>query len=251
MCNFNLSCQVRDGSCQCTGRKSDNEIARPIPVLLAPMRSSNMLPHIYRIIFQQNEMIQSISETLKASIEKLDNFMELKGEKTVPDPLYSSEATVQDLEKMICKSQTYTHSLALVNELISPAYKERPFSVIVQFIDSSGEKAVLKESVNLKIMLFTNENPPKLVKTTNTGDNILKGTVEVQGNSLVFFRKIAVKEVTSHFRKGSFFFVVAAKDADFIKPLIIENFIVKARKIGKVPKPQKKSKTSDYSTESP
>ena len=89
-----------------------------------------------------------------------------------------------------------------------------------------------------------------------SGIPILKGSVEKDlVNGVAEFEKLQIKEVTSHFRNGWVFFVVYAKmpsilgkitkkesdkqplgvEIDFldIKPLILENVMVKAKKMKK------------------
>lgn len=133
-------------------------------------------------------------------------------------------------------------SLELLSEAPSPAYKERSFSLLIQIVDINGNKATMIENLDFVLQLYSMENPPKLVKVNTSGDIIIKGNAEVQSNSTVVFTKIAIKEVSSHFRNGVFFLVVAPKNCRYIKPLIIENLIVKARKMNKESLPIKKSK---------
>jgi hypothetical protein len=59
----------------------------------------------------------------------------------------------------------------------------------------------------------------------------MRGTIETESSNLVHFHKIVIKEVTSHFRNGWFYLVVVPKQDSRVKPLIINNFVIKARKI--------------------
>ena len=186
-------------------------------------------------------MIKNIADQTKAVLDRLSNISESQP----PSVSVASEevTTSSQLQKILC-GQDYDcpYSLSLISEMPNPAYKERSFSLLLQIVDKNGEKVILPESINFKIMLFTTESPPKVMKINTSGDKVLKGTVEAQGNSTVFFRKIAIKEVTSHFRNGCFFFIVTTKDTNTIKPLIVENFVVKARKINTEAAPKKKTK---------
>jgi hypothetical protein len=58
-----------------------------------------------------------------------------------------------------------------------------------------------------------------------------------------------IKEVTSHFRNGCFFLVVMPSIPD-IEPLIIENLVIKARKMTKEPRLRKKAKVEPAPKES-
>lgn len=62
------------------------------------------------------------------------------------------------------------------------------------------------------------------------GEKIARGSLDVEANSIVNFKKVIVTEVTSHYRNGSVLFVVLPQNASFIKPFVIEDFVVKSRK---------------------
>jgi hypothetical protein len=59
----------------------------------------------------------------------------------------------------------------------------------------------------------------------------MRGTLDAEGDSTIVFRKVIIKEVTSHFRNGVLFLVVLAQDTNKIQPLIIDNLVIKARKV--------------------
>ncbi|OMJ83955.1 hypothetical protein SteCoe_13286 [Stentor coeruleus] len=247
MCNFNIICQVRDGTCGCGKPKSSPEIIKPIPVPFSIGADANLLGTLFRIIAQQNEMIKAIAEQTKFALEKITTIAESTSQTLTTTSTPGEEVTTSSqLQKIICGEEIqHKYSLQIVSDIPNPAYKERAFSLLLQIVDADGNKAVLPESMNFKVMLFTTESPPKLMKINTSGDKIMKGTIEAQGNSTLFFRKIAIKEVTSHFRNGCFFFVVSSKEGSSIKPLIIENFVVKARKINNEGVPKKKHKIDE------
>ena len=236
-----MFCQIQDGSCDCGKVKFFPDIARPVAVPITP--DTAMISTLFRLMIQQNEMIKSIAEQTKVVLEKLSNYPE----NTNTVSASSEEViTAAHLKRILCGNDyEQEYRLELVSEMPSPAYKERSFSLMLQIVNKMGEKVCLPESLNFKVMLFTTENPPKVMKINTSGDKILKGITEAQGNSTIFFRKLAVKEVTSHFRNGCFFFVVTTKDSKMIRPLIIENFVVKARKINNEPAPRKKTKVEN------
>jgi hypothetical protein len=60
-----------------------------------------------------------------------------------------------------------------------PVYKERAFSLEVHVVDSSEKYAPLIDPCDFKIMLFTTEAPPKVLKVNTSGDKIMRGTTEV------------------------------------------------------------------------
>jgi hypothetical protein len=128
-----------------------------------------------------------------------------------------------------------------------PVYKERAFALTINILDSQGEYAPLTEPCNFKIMLFTTEVPPKVMKVNTSGDKIMRGTSEISLSRNQYnlqFNKIVIKEVTSHFRNGCFFLVVMPA-LPHIEPLVIENLVIKARKMCNEPKMSKKLKVDE------
>ena len=72
------------------------------------------------------------------------------------------------------------------------------------------------------------------MKISTSGDKIMRGRTEIsllRNQFHVYFDRIVIKEVTSHFRNGCFFLVVMPS-LKYIEPLIIENVVIKARKMG-------------------
>jgi hypothetical protein len=200
------------------------------------------------MITQQNEMIKKIGEDARLTAEKINFLSENLGLKQAKHVEFASEEVTnpEKLLKILCgENSQHDFSLQLVSELPSPAFKERAFSLLLQIVDNQGQKVTLPSSTGFTLMLFTTESPPKLMKTNTSGDKIMRGTTDTDGNSTVFFRKIVIKEVTSHFRNGCFFLVVAAKNSSNIKPLIISNFVIKARKLNCDGTPRKKTKLDE------
>ena len=188
-------------------------------------------------------MIKTLKETLSSALERLARYQN----PTVEDlssmtALQTTATTAAQLRKHLCGEATHRYSLKSVSDIVNPAYKERAFSLLLQLNNADGNDVELEKSIFCRIMLFSTENPPKMIKLNTFGDNILKGKTEVQGNSNFFFRNIAIKEVSSHFRNGCFFLVVMPSNSADIAPFIVENFIVKARKVSVEVNPGKKPK---------
>ena len=186
----------------------------------------------YHQICQQNELIRGIKETLSQAVERIASHQQptVKDLPSTTD-FNTAVTTAAQLKKHLCGEATHRYSLEPVSEVLNPAYKERAFSMLLQLIDADGKNAVLDKGVFCKILIFTKENPPKVIKINTVGDKILKGNTEVHGNSRFFFRNIAIREVSSHFRDGCFFVVAMPSDTIDIAPFIMDNFVVKARKV--------------------
>lgn len=261
MCRFNTECEVQDGSCNCMKKRTsafkvNPDLACPRPT--QPLQNNFYFP-LFRLLQQQSEAIKLLSEQGKTVIEKLSSIsnqlQHLNSTQDGSSPVivpYEEVTSSSRLCEILCGQNTeFQYFLKLISEVPSPAYKERAFPLLAQIVDKDGNNATLPSSVFFKILLFTTESPPKLMKTNTGGDKIMRGTVEIETTSALLFRKIVIKEVTSHFRNGCFFLVIMPKQASHIKPLIIENFIIKARKVNAQSLPLKKvKKEGTESTES-
>ena len=80
-------------------------------------------------------------------------------------------------------------------------------------------------------MLFTKENMTKVILLNTNGKDIIKGTCVIEGDSKIVFKKISVQEVSSHYQLGEFVLVVTAINFFEVKPFIMNEFVVRARKI--------------------
>ena len=249
MCKFNVNCQAKEGQCSCCGPT----VIYPQPVrsgLVPPSSDSALLYHLFSMVNQQNEVIRTLAEQTVSALKKVELLSKsLDPSFSLSEPVASvpiEEITTSDhILSILCGPRnSHSYTLRLVSQLPSPAYKERAFSLMFEIVDRNETKVALPIPVNFKLMIFTTENPPKVLKVNTSGDKIIRGTVEVETNGVVLFKKVVIKEVTSHFRNGSFFVVVMPKNSQEIRPFIIENFIVKARKII-TPEIKKKQKTLD------
>jgi hypothetical protein len=152
-------------------------------------------------------------------------------------------AVETDVLKVLCGAEDrFESQLTLDSELPSPVYKERAFGLTCALRNVCGETVFLEKPVTCKLLLFTAELPPRLLKNNTSGDKVMRGTVETElEQGTCKFQRIIVKEVSSHFRNGGFFLVVAVIGHPEIRPLIIPDFVVKARKVlGDGGKPKKK-----------
>ncbi|OMJ66950.1 hypothetical protein SteCoe_36026 [Stentor coeruleus] len=249
MCKFNVMCQAKEGACNCCeSTPFSPQVVRPI--LPSAPSDTTLLYHLYALVTQQNEVIRTLAEQTTTALKKVETLTKglesanLTENSSIVVPR-EEVTTSEHILMILCGTKTnHPYSLRLLSEIPQPAYKERAFSLMIEIVDKNGEKANMPIPVNLKIMLFTTESPPKLMKVNTSGDKIMRGTIEVETNGVALFRKIVIKEVTSHFRNGCFFLAVVSKNCNDIKPLIIENFVIKARKILSS-EPTKKMKTDE------
>lgn len=239
MCNLSQTCQVWDGSCQCGSDQSC--VFKPIPVPFISQSDPSVLLTLFKIINDQNEMIKQLADQTRRGLDRisaLEKEIEAKDQLVSPD---ENLTPAKMLEILYGKSHSFTHSLSLISDVPSPAYKERAFSILLQVVDQNGVQVTCEKTLNFKAELYNTETPPKLIKITTAGEPIMRGTLEAESTGTVLFRKIILKEVSSHFKNGCFYLVISCKDSDSIKPIIIENLVVKARKMNNE-KPSKKGK---------
>ena len=253
MCKFNMMCPAKEGQCSCCGP----EMIYPQPVrpgLLSPSSDTTLLYHLFSMVNQQNEIIRTLAEQTVSALKKVELLSKsLDSSSSISEfksSVYIEETATSDhILNFLCgPKSSHLYTLRLVSQLPSPAYKERAFSLMFEIVDRNGTKVEISVPVNFKLMIFNTENPPKVLKVNTSGDKIIRGTVEVETNGVVLFKKVVIKEVTSHFRNGCFFLVVMPKNSQEIRPFIIENFIVKARKII-TPECNKKQKQELISTD--
>lgn len=240
MCNLNLMCKTTDGSCTC---HHPGQVVKPVPIPLMNPQEGALVISLFNLISQQKELIRKISEDSKQTNEKILKIRQKLGLKSTQIECNSEESTnpEQLLNLLSNNSNSFKFNLQLLSDLPSPAHKEKPFSILFQIVDNEQNRASLESSTMFNIMLFTTENPPKMMKTSMSGDKVIRGTVEVEGNSSVLFKKIVIKEVSSHFRSGWFYLVVVSKDPS-VKPFIAPKFVVKARKMNSECTLKKKAK---------
>jgi hypothetical protein len=250
MSKYTNFCHVSDEDCRSPAPAFHLEIAKPTPIPTMINNDQNITASLFQMIFQQNELVKSLVQDTKAALDKIIDLTNKRPKVDSHEPLVSSEEAITPsvlLRFLSGNDYKFTHKLELGDEFPSPAYKERAFSVHVNIVDMNGNRTQLADSVTFKIMLYTADNPPKLLNLNTSGDKIMRGTLEVEGNSCIFFKKVIIKEVTSHFRNGCFFFVIVPKGAEYIKPLIIEDFVIKARKLtSDCPNKKQKTQEVDY-----
>ncbi|CAG9314086.1 unnamed protein product [Blepharisma stoltei] len=256
MCKVNVECRQSEESCECLKTLQLKRVS-PLQDIICPqpMRTSkSFIPssQIIQILQQQNAMIKLLTDQNEAANNKLTRLLsklESLTQKDISLPLAESpeESTSStSLLSVLCGGSTeFQYFIKLTSEVPEPAYKERAFMLTAQIIDGQGNQVTLPSSLKFKIMIFTSENPPKLLLINTSGDKIMRGTTEVESNSQIVFSKVVIKEVTSHFRNGWFYLVIKPVENSSIKPLIIENLVIKARKMDPEGNSRKKAKIEE------
>ncbi|OMJ80296.1 hypothetical protein SteCoe_19503 [Stentor coeruleus] len=225
MCISNPMCMLPEGFCNC----------RALGFTLSQINEPNHLPNtinnkqlmqnLYYISMQQTQMMKQLLGNLHTIIEKIS---ENTSNTTNQENKTKSRQFLLDYISKVPSEAPF--SLELISEFPSIVFKGRAFSFQLHINDGNKKRIMLNENLNFKICLYTSENPPQLLSINTNGEKIARGTLNFEGNSIVNFKKVIVTEVTSHFRNGSMIFVVLSQNANFIKPFVVEDFVVKARK---------------------
>ena len=215
MCMMNMLCQVADGTCTC------------FKIFSASNSNLVQISQLISVLYQQNAYLCSIQSDLKRALDKADFLNSAR--KNLEASL--DQAPSLSILDYICKPGPYKYQLNLEGKLIFPLYKERNFTLNLSISDLNGNKTKLRNPEKFHLCLYTSENPPKLVTQNTSGLNVLRGNIETFANSELVFLKICINEVSSHFRNGDFNLIVMPESDSEVKPLVIHNVVVKARKI--------------------
>lgn len=138
-----------------------------------------------------------------------------------------------------------------------PLVRERNFALHVKLVDLDGNLVENTNKISLNVRIYTEDNPPILIKTNTQGKSATKGgSDKILSDGLCIFSKIQIREVTSHYRNSKVFVVVMPSeyslettnhmqapyeksknfiDYSMIQPLILSDISVKAKSIKKSP----------------
>ena len=221
MCDFNSRCSVSDGSCKCMRYQAQGNYYKLLNFSQPQSINTNLLNSLFQAVTRQGELISNINNSLAAIQQAIPLINPQNSESTTPSML---------VNLLNSEKNDFSHFIRLLTAPPKPVYKERAFTFSVKIIDHLGEISSLSKSLILELSLFTSESPPKKVELNTSGQKVLKYICDYDGQSFFCFKKVFVHDVTSHYRNGSLMLIVTS-NFKTLKPLIIEDFIVKARKI--------------------
>ncbi|OMJ95672.1 hypothetical protein SteCoe_922 [Stentor coeruleus] len=250
MCNFNVYCQLEEGTCKCHEKAMIQGQNNMPPTGFKAQNNNLLMFGLLNMITQQNKLIQSAYTKMKDVLEIISNSHGKSNEKDFNNKTFPDQITCKStLQAYLCGANPHhTCSLMICSDIPTPAYKERCFSILLRLVDNSEKFVTLTNAVMFKVNIYTTENPPKLLTLNTSGEKLIRGTDEVNSKSIIFFSKIIINEVSSRYLNGALFLVFMPQNADFIQPLIIEDFVIKARKPDTA-RPSKRIKRSE--TEKP
>lgn len=192
-----------------------------------------MAQALMSLVANQMKTLQELESLVKAFSEAENVVMKKPSYETCEEegknekdlPLY----TVIDDDWIFNDETRYSMMLKVLQDVPKPVCKNKAFSIELKIVDLEGNEKHLPEPVLFKVMLFTNEEHPNLLTYNSSGERILRGTLEVESQFHILFRKILLKEVSSHTPSGYFCLVILPKNSENIKPLVIRDVKVKSQ----------------------
>ncbi|OMJ85982.1 hypothetical protein SteCoe_12620 [Stentor coeruleus] len=234
MCIYNSLCQENEEMCMCKYDFAIKMIIATYPNICYSYNSSIILQYFIQSCEAQTETIKYLYNVIS---EILDTFS-AEPQKSVPNLIVNksdvsySTTSKSELINLLCKGENnQAFSLQLNYDIPKPIYKDRFFKIGAKIVDNFGKDVELPNRICIRLALFTKDSPPKQLILAATGEKILRGTIETQGNSTFVFNKVAIQNVSSHYLSGTLFLVAIPEDLFLIKPMIIEDIIIKARKM--------------------
>ncbi|CAG9331539.1 unnamed protein product [Blepharisma stoltei] len=151
----------------------------------------------------------------------------------------SRAPTKEDLLRQFTSLRNFQFSLKLASSITIPVCKKKTFGLNVYLKVHTNEELDESFKINLEAVLYLAENPPVKLTTSKAGKPPLVGNTKTtlswnqKKNCYAASFKLKANEVSSHYRNGWFFLVIMpeANSGFDIKPLVIENFNVKAKQV--------------------
>lgn len=234
MCAYNPLCQEKEEMCMCKYDFAIKMITTIYPDACYSFNSRIILQSFIQSCQAQTETIKILYNVI---IEILNN-LEARPQKVLPNLIVNNfdgsytTTSKSELIDLLCEGKNdQVFRLQLSYDIPKPMYKDRFFKIESKIVDHSGQDIVLANRICVRLALFTKDSPPKQLHLAATGEKILRGTTETQGNSTFIFSKVAIQNVSSHYLSGTLFLVAIPEDLFLVKPMIIEDIVVKARKM--------------------
>ncbi|CAK87901.1 unnamed protein product (macronuclear) [Paramecium tetraurelia] len=203
---------------------------------------SGIAIHVTEQIKNQNEQIQGMCLERQKTMEKLQKQLEKMNQ--VISRMCDKQPQQTSDQIQILKNQQYKYELQMEEELELPCYRNRIFQIKLKLVQN--EKTIINvNNLLVELQIWTYDKIPKKLTHNNKNQSIFKGcqqTVIKKGYGKL--SRIQIKEVSSHFPKGTFMMMIIPTDdgavigeeskfiikKEWIKPLIINDVSIKAKK---------------------
>lgn len=112
-----------------------------------------------------------------------------------------------------------------------PAYKDKPFTLKGNIVDTQNNIAILHEPMIFKSLLFKAEHPISQVDVTRYKEQIIVGNPVIETSSIIYFRRIAIKEVSSYHPSKMYILVIMPEDIKLVQPYVFTEVVVKTKNL--------------------
>ncbi|OMJ94090.1 hypothetical protein SteCoe_2867 [Stentor coeruleus] len=231
MSNFGDLCSSSSAFCPFCEKSLNPICENPILTTTEGEDYEKYYRNFVEMIEEKNSLMKNIGDLVKSISEKIKNFEEGPSyREDRKEVVYSNVLCVSErnLQGFFENNVDYEFLLKLENDCSRTWLKKKPFQLMVRVVDSSGNEKQLEKITRFRVLLFTNESPPKLLTEALNEEKILIGTIVAEGNTRILFRKVVINEVSSRYPGGCFTLVVYPEGENNIKPLVLNNFIVKS-----------------------
>ncbi|CAD8192053.1 unnamed protein product [Paramecium pentaurelia] len=214
----------------------------PISLMDISFCLSEISTQITEQINNQNEQIQLMYTEKQKTLEKLQKQLEKMNQ--VISRMYDKQPQQTLNQIQILRNQQYKYELQMEEDLELPCYRNRIFQIKLKLVQN--ERTIINvNNLLVELQIWTYDKIPKKLTHNNKHQSIFKGcqqTVIKKGYGSL--SRIQIKEVSSHFPKGTFMMIILPIDdgavigeeskfiikKEWIKPLIINDVSIKAKK---------------------
>lgn len=196
---------------------------------------------ISSVLDQQNTVLLEILSSGGKCIDTVDGILnDLKSAAKETRPTTYQDFVIENdfdpniVFEWFAANKEFEYSLENQQELPETVFKERGFSLTLILKNKFGGPVFLHSHRRYKAYLFTQEKHPRCLKLNIAGKKILRGTTETETKEggVVHFDSLVINEVSSHYTNGCFNLVIANISSISVRPIVINNLVVRARKLG-------------------
>ena len=196
---------------------------------------SKSLSHQTALLFQlsaTNDEVLGLIQSITAAIRctQASSSYAAKADFVLPEET-NLDTLLSDMHQ-----QRHAYSLQLTHGWPAQVSKERGFALCFRLVDAAFCAAALPEETRFRLALFTAEPTPKRLTKNISGRNVLRGSTEaiLAQDGELSFPNIVVNEVSSHYFNETLRLVVyCCSPSVGVRPFVLENFQVRARRSGR------------------
>ncbi|OMJ89118.1 hypothetical protein SteCoe_8743 [Stentor coeruleus] len=117
------------------------------------------------------------------------------------------------------------------DDVPSPVYRDKPFSLKGNIVDLKNNVVILSEPMIFNALLYKAEHPISQIEVTRYKEKIISGSSVIETSSAIYFRKIAIKEVSSYHPSKMYILVVMPEDNKLVQPFVFPEVVVKTKNL--------------------